>query len=195
MTTVGAAIAAQDHVQLLWPTFVYPFRATMADRMGPFRHYIPEWMVPQDPGVVESFYLGRENFLRPEILAAWIVPIASWFVWLVALGVTMWAWNVLLRRRWIEHDRLSFPAIQLALQMCREGEFGGMVAGKLFWSGFVVSALVESLQQINRRFPNVPSVPLDFMASPIIDAAPALWKALAGALLVFLRIGDGLLPG
>jgi hypothetical protein len=84
MTTVGAAIAAQDHVQLLWPSFVYPFRATMADRMGPFRHYIPEWMVPQDPGVVESFYLGRENFLRPEILAAWIVPIASWFVWLVA---------------------------------------------------------------------------------------------------------------
>lgn len=179
LTTVGAAISAQDEVQYLLPMYVYPFRRAQEDRMGPFRQFIPTWMVPQDPAVVEPYYLGRENFWRPEILRAWIVPLIAWMAWLLALGVTMWSWNVILRRRWVDHDRLSFPCVQLPLEMCRAGGFGGMVGGRLFWGGFLVSALLESLNQLNERFPNVPAVTLGFTATPLLETAPSPWKALA----------------
>jgi hypothetical protein len=192
ITTVAAAIAAHDEAQFLLPMMVFPFRKTQDDTMGPFRQYIARWLVPQDPAVVEPYYLGRENFWRPEILGAWIVPLLCWTAWLAALGATMWAWNVLLRRRWVEHDRLSFPCVQLPLEMCRAGGFGGMVSGRLFWGGFVLSALVESLNQLHQRFPNVPSIPLDFQATPLLEAAPTPWKALAPMYLAWSTVHLGI---
>lgn len=179
ISTVASSIAAQDEAQYLWPMFMYPFRAAQADRMGPFRQYIPPWLVPQDPAIVEPYYLGHTTFWTPERIRAWAVPFLAWMLWLLALGATLWAWNVILRRRWVEHDKLSFPCIQLPLEICREGGFGGLAGGRLFWAGFGVSALVESLDQINKWFPGVPTLQLSFTATPILETMPSPWKALA----------------
>lgn len=179
LSTIGAAIGAQDEAQFLLPMYVYPLRASMADPAARVRPHLPPWMAPHDPAVVEPYYLGHASFWTPEILGAWLVPLAAWMAWLLALGMTMWAWNVILRRRWVEHDKLSFPCVQLPLEMCRAGGFGGQVGGKLFWSGFVVSALVESLNQLHNRFPNVPFVMLNYDARPVLEGAPAPWNALA----------------
>ena len=191
LTTVGASIAAQDEAQFLLPMVVYPFRESQTEWAGAFRPYIPKWMVPQNPAVVEPYYGGRTNFWDPAILRAWLVPVAAWMAWLLALGATMWAWNVILRRRWVEHDKLSFPCVQLPLEMCRAGGFGGMASGRLFWGGFGVSALVESLNQLHDRFPNVPNVALDFQATPLLEAAPAPWKALAPMYLTWSTLHLG----
>jgi hypothetical protein len=111
--------------------------------------------------------------------------------WLVALGATMWAWNVVLRRRWVDHDRLAFPCIQLPLEMCRAGGFGGMLSGRLFWIGVLVSTVIESLAQIQARFPNVPSIPLGYQATPVLQGAPAPWNALAPMFLTWSNIHLG----
>jgi hypothetical protein len=62
IATVAAGIAAQDEVMQVFPMFVYPFRATQAESMGPFRQYIPTWLVPQDASVAEPYYLGYGTF-------------------------------------------------------------------------------------------------------------------------------------
>src|SRR5690349_25023663 len=54
-----------------------------------------------------------------------------------------------------------------------------MAGGRLFWAGFLLSALVESLNQLHNRFPNVPFVMLNFDARPFLESAPSPWKALA----------------
>ncbi len=192
ITTVAASIAAQDEAQYLLPMFVYPFRATLEQRAGPFRQFIPEWLVPQDPAIVEPYYSGHTTFWTAERIIAWAVPLVNWFVWLLALGATMWAWNVILRRRWVEHDRLSFPCVQLPLEMCRAGGFGGMVGGRLFWSGFLFSTLVESFNQIHQRFPNVPSIALDFQATPVLTGAAQPWNALAPMYLTWSTVHLGI---
>jgi hypothetical protein len=142
ISTVAASIAAQDEAQFLFPMYVYPFRSSQADRMGPFLHYIPRWMVPQEKTVVEPLYSGHVNFWQSELLSAWAIPVLCWMAWLAALGATLWAWNVILRRRWVEHDKLSFPCVQLPLELCRNGGFGGRAGGKLFWFGFAISAVI-----------------------------------------------------
>jgi hypothetical protein len=191
ITTVAAGIAAQDEVMQVFPMFVYPFRATQADAMGPFRQYIPAWLVPQDPNVVEPYYLGGGTFWTAKLLLAWAVPLLSWMLWLGVLGATMWAWNVILRRRWMDHDRLAFPCLQLPLEICREGGFGGVVSGRLFWGGLLCSTLLECLDRAHARFPGVPSVPLGFAATPLLDAASPPWNALSPMYLAWSTLHLG----
>jgi hypothetical protein len=185
IATVAASIAAQDEAQFLFPMMVYPFRATQSDAMGPFRAFIPTWMVPQDPAVVEPLYSGAEVFWQPERVRAWAIPVLCWMAWLSALGATLWAWTAILRRRWVDQDRLSFPCVQLPIELCRNGGFGGMAGGRLFWAGFLFSALIESLNTIHNRFPNVPAIVLEWNASPLLEAAPSPWKALAPMTLMW----------
>jgi hypothetical protein len=192
LSTVAASIAAQDEAQFLLPMYVYPWRASQADPMGPFRQFLPAWMAPTDPKIVEPYYSGHESFWTPERLAAWAVPLLCWLAWLTALGATMWAWNVLLRRRWVEHDRLSFPCLQLPLEICKSGGFGGLAGGKLFWIGFAVAALIESLNVIHSRFPNVPAIVLDWQATEVLEALPAPWKALAPMYLTWSTLHLGI---
>jgi hypothetical protein len=192
LTTVAASIAAQDEAQYLLPMFMFPFRATQDRTMGPFREHIPGWMIPQDPAVVEPYYLGGGTFWTPELLAAWSIPLLHWMAWLMVVGATMWAWNVILRRRWVEHDRLAFPCLQLPLEICRAGGFGGMAAGRLFWGGALVSAVLESMEQAHARFPAVPTIPLGFGATPVLEAAPAPWNALAPMYLAWSNLHLGI---
>lgn len=192
LTTVAAAIGAQDQLMQLFPMFVFPFRASQDLEMGRYRPFIPHWLVPQDPSVVEPYYYGVTNFWQLHLLKAWILPISAWMLWLTALGVTLWAWNVILRHRWMDSDRLAFPSIQLPLEMCKEAGFGGAVSGKLFWTGFSITAIIVSLDQIHNRFPAVPSVPLGFIANPLLDALPAPWKALSPMTLTWDPIHLGI---
>src|SRR5579872_7166167 len=192
LTTVAASIAAQDELQQLWAMFVFPFRATQNETMGPFRPYIPRWLVPRDPRIVEPYYIGGSSFWTRERLAAWAIPILCWLAWLLALGATMWAWNVILRRRWVDHDRLSFPCVQLPMEMCRAAGFGGVLSGRLFWIGLILSGCLESLTQLNERFPSVPSLPLGFNATPMLQAAPAPWNAMAPMYLAWSTLHLGI---
>ncbi len=191
ITTVAAAIGAQDEVMQLFPMFVYPFRATQNEAMGPFRQFIPSWLAPQDPAIVEPYYLGGGTFWTPRLLAAWAIPFLTWMTWLTVLGATMWAWNVILRRRWMDHDRLAFPCLQLPMEMCRAGGFGGALSGRLFWGGLLLSTLLESLDQAHARFPGVPSVPLGFAATPMLEAASPPWNALAPMYLAWSTVHLG----
>jgi hypothetical protein len=192
LMTVAASIAAQDEAQYLLPMFVFPFRGTQDRTMGPFRPEIARWLAPRDPRVVEPYYLGGGSFWRPDLLLAWAVPLLHWLLWLMVLGATMWAWAVIMRRRWVEHDRLSFPCLQLPLEMCRAGGFGGMLSGRLFWSGLLISTLIESLEQARAWFPNIPAIPLGFPATPVLEAAPAPWNALAPMYLAWSNLHLGI---
>lgn len=179
MTTVAAGIAAQDEVMQLLPLYVFPFRASQAGAMGPFRQYIPRWLVPQDPDTVALYYKGASSFWTAERVAAWLLPLLVWAGYLVVLGATMWAWNVILRRRWMDHDRLAFPNVQLPLEICRAAGFGGALSGKLFWGGLAAAVTVESLAHLHQMAPAVPYLPVIVDLGPVLDAAPAPWNALS----------------
>ena len=192
ITTVAASIAAQDEAQYLFPVYAYFFRESQADRAGPFRQYVPEWMVPQSKAIIEPLYSGLTYFWQAELVLAWAIPVLCWMAWLIALGATLWAWTTILRRRWVEHDKLSFPCVQLPMELCRNGGFGGLASGKLFWSGFAVSALIESLNTLNGISPNVPSIGLDWTATPTLEALPSPWKALAPMYLTWSTLHLGI---
>ncbi|MCC6444745.1 MAG: hypothetical protein IT210_14960 [Armatimonadetes bacterium] len=179
IVTVAASIGAQDELQYLIPMVLYPFRKAAETDAGEFRRFIPSWYVPRSPDVVEPYYLGKRSFWEPALWQAWVVPLLVWTGWTLALGATMWAWNVILRRRWMDSDRLEFPAIRLPMEMCRSAGFSGMLSGRIFWSGLAFASLWISLAQLNVIIPAIPTVPTGYVATAALDGAPAPWNALS----------------
>jgi hypothetical protein len=179
LVTVAASIGAQDEVQYMIPMLLYPFRQSVERETRDLRPLIPEWYVPRDPSVVEPYYQGQASFWDPAIWSQWVVPLLAWTGWLLALGATMWAWNVILRRRWVDQDRLTFPAVQLPMEICRSAGFGGLLRGPIFLAGLGAAVLFESLSQLHRILPIVPDLPTWYNASPMLEGAQPPWNALA----------------
>jgi hypothetical protein len=172
--------------------FVYPFRKSQDELMGPFRENIPLELAPRDPAIVETYYTGGVSFWTADRMSAFLVPFVAWMVWLLLLGVTIWAWNVLLRRRWIEHDRLSFPCCRLPMEICREGGFGGALRTRGFLAGALTAAAISSMSVLNTRYPGIPVVPLGWNATATLDAAPPPWNALSPMILAWGTVEIGI---
>jgi hypothetical protein len=89
----------------------------------------------------------------------------------------MLAVNVLLRRRWIEEERLSFPLVQVPLAVigathAREGLF----RNRLFQLSFGLSIAVGLLNGLRTFFPSLPSLQLDLY--PINALLYGRWEVL-----------------
>ncbi|MCD6350632.1 MAG: hypothetical protein J7M26_00825, partial [Armatimonadetes bacterium] len=83
-----------------------------------FFPHIPDWAVPWDPRgdaqqyVVRAFYEG----LRPGQTLPWqpwVRPLANWLIVIGALMLAYVAMASLLRRQWVDNEKLTFPLIQL----------------------------------------------------------------------------------
>lgn len=192
LTTVGASISAWDEVQYLLPMYTFPFRGSQDNAMGPYRQYIPTWLVAQDPKVLLSYQQGRDTLWRPENLLAWAIPLLSWLVWLGVTGAVMWSWNVLFRRRWADQDRLAFPCVQLPMEICRNSGFGGLAGGKLFWLGFWIAVVIETLGQLSSFFPGIPAPNLWLELTGDLNNVPRPWNALSPMTLAFGALHFGI---
>jgi|GEM_PF-2412731 hypothetical protein len=178
LTTVGAAIGSMEQGMLLLPTYVYPFRESLTDGMGEFRQFIPHWFVPQTREVVEPYYSGETNFWTPRYLIAWAVPLVVWTLYLAALGAAMWAWNILFRRRWLEHDRLAMPNVQVPLALCESAGFGGIMSGRMFWGGVLFAVSVETYLCLQPFVPALPVLPMFISLNPLVETMRRPWDGL-----------------
>ena len=85
-----------------------------------FHRYIPEWLSVRDQSVLEPYYNGDSSFYNPKYIYAWLKPALVWSSFVFALVFVMLCVNVIMRKSWVEQSKLSFPIIQLPLEMTRE---------------------------------------------------------------------------
>ena len=83
--------------------------------------YIKPWLVPQDADAVKFFYEGPpRGYALPW--HAWLVPLLTWIPLIITIYFSMIFIMVILRRQWIERERLTFPLVQVPLAMLEDGE-------------------------------------------------------------------------
>lgn len=75
---------------------------------GRYFSFFRRWAFP-DPHALRGYYLGQSSLFTWSHLSAWIAPILTWTLFLLLLLGVMFCLNVLVRRRWVEQERLSFP--------------------------------------------------------------------------------------
>jgi hypothetical protein len=121
MLSVSSALAGHDMIQTVMPTISdgFWFATPENEWKQLFWRHLPSWMVVDNFSTLEGFYEGESTFYTPHHFRHWIWPTVWWTAFLTGLTWVMICLSVLLKKQWIEHERLSYPIIQLPLEMTR----------------------------------------------------------------------------
>ncbi len=194
MVCIGSAIAGIDFVQSLMPIFTYSFRMASPENKWDkiLNPYMPKWLTVQDPRVIRGFYEGGVSFYRPYIVAAWLLPVAMWTLFIVVLVLVMVCINVLIRRRWLDEEHLDCPLTYLPVELSQPRV--GLLGQGLFWLGFAIVAAVEICNSLSFYYPVIPEIKLTPLnLAEVIQGRP--WSAIKWMPLTFypFLIGIGYL--
>jgi hypothetical protein len=160
MVNISSGIVGHDMMQILVPSLGHAFQfATVENEWKVlFWHEIPPWLIVSDKQVLKGYYQGDSSFYTQPHLLGWIGPILWWSLFISVLLFATLCLNVILRKQWAETERLSYPTIQLALEMTNPET--DLFLRKLFWVGFSIAALVDLLNGLSFVLPSVPYLPL-----------------------------------
>lgn len=191
MINIATCLAGHDMLQVLIPEMTYPFRYATPENgwEGLFLKWLPEWLTVRDPNAVKSFFEGNSSFYRPDILKFWLVPVALWAAFVMTLLFVMLCMTVLLRKQWTEREKLTYPLVQLPLDLTAEKTpfFGN----KLLWLGFGIAAAIDIVQGLHMLYPSVPGIPIkDLDVGTYVTTYP--WAAMGWTPIRFYPFGIGL---
>jgi len=149
----------------------------------PFLKHLP---VLHDPYAASGIYVGGNTVPW----RAWIAPIAFWSTYLLALSGIWLCLAAVLRRVWVRQERLSFPVTMLPLRVMDPKD--DIFRRRIFWLGFVVPVVLQSLLVIHQWAPSVPAFQLKaFDAAPLIFTSPP-WNAIPDFQISFQPLAIGL---
>ena len=125
-----------------------------------FHSFLPSWAVPQDETAVRYFYEGLPAGL-PMPWSVWAEPLFWWVVFILAVYWTSACAMVIVRRQWMEREKLLYPLVQVPLDMIRdepgrESLLKPFFANPVMWIGFAVPFLLGSYHSLQEYFPLLP---------------------------------------
>ena len=91
--------------------------------------YFPDWLALTDKNSLRTYFVGESTLYLDEHLRLWWKPVLSWSGFIIVLVCTAFCINVVMRKQWIEIERLSYPIIELPQQMATKGFF----RNRLMW--------------------------------------------------------------
>jgi hypothetical protein len=105
------------------------------------------WLGVQDEEVARQFYegtvVGGHVPWHP-----WLLPLAMWMLFSAALFAASIGLMILLRRQWVERERLVYPLMRLPVEMVAGADQPGLLPpllrSRLFWIGALI-AIIPSL--------------------------------------------------
>lgn len=170
-----------------WVSYtVYPFY--MATPGNDWQHliwpHIPAWLQLSRPEAVLWYWEGK-----PEGAGvpwhAWLRPAVAWTAFTAALMLAMFCLSALLRKDWIERQRLTFPLVDVPLSLAggaKTPSLGtSLMRNRIFWIGFAVPAAMALIRWLHRFFPNVPALELWAMeAGRYFSGLGLPWNVLSG---------------
>lgn len=102
---------------------------------------IPSWLAPSDESAaMRGFFEGLPSGSIP--LSAWVMPLFWWMCLIGTLTFVLLCMVVMLRKQWVENERLVYPLISpvsdLVVDADSEGPWSDLMCNKLFLVGFVL---------------------------------------------------------
>jgi hypothetical protein len=126
---------------------------------------LPNWAVLTDRTTARWFFEGRP--VGTDIpWGPWLVPMAWRLSLVLVVGMFGFCAVSILRKQWVEHERLTFPLMTLPLEMVKQEPEGfwpvGVMNRPVFWLGFGL-AVFPIFWNIIRYFePLFPTIPDEF---------------------------------
>jgi hypothetical protein len=163
MTLASAALPSNDAFERLAPViagaFYFPPQGTLQPVLT---RYVSPWATIRDPTAIKYFFEGLPEG-QPIPWASWVALLISWTTFGMLLYAQYYFVAVLLRRRWVDEERLTFPLAQVPLTIL-EGERPSVASplfrNSIFWIGFGGVFVLHSLNGLHYYFGFIPEIKL-----------------------------------
>jgi len=167
MLPVGAYPYYHARVEWGWESTVLP--------------YLPNWLHPANPELITWFWEGLpEGASLPW--RDWVAPVLGWGGPGLAMLVAMLCLGALLRRDWVEQQRLTFPLTEIPMGLVGDQPSPGLrrsVFGqRVFWAGFGIGGGLTLMVWLNNLFPAIPAPTLRQQVGQSFAGAGLPWSAL-----------------
>jgi len=179
----GGGIVEQLVIFVAYPAYRAQWISVAAQSVAAL---FPQWLIVSDGRAASSFWVGEAGFFSGGYWRGWTVPVLSWTLLLGIVVFGLMCLSVLVRQQWADRERLTFPVIQLPLQLVSESS---LFRGPLFWSGVGAAIIVAAVNGLHQLFPSMPALPtrslaLRFPTSP--------WNAVGDIHLYFYPYAVGM---
>lgn len=175
MLSVSTALYGVDMLQIFIGLIPHPYQFASPENQWDtlLLPHLPSWLVVTDKEALENLYQGYSTLFVPEHLRAWSRPLIVWGVFLAGLLSSFLGLAALLRRPWADHERLTFPIIQLPIAMT-----GGIPLWRdpLCWVGFSLALALNLSRGLHTWLPAFPEIPQKWDLGKAIVTPP--WNAV-----------------
>jgi len=184
MVSVSSGVCSHEMMAILVSMMGHAaYFATPQNQWGElFADKLPRWLTVNDHTSLHNFYFGNSTLYAHENYAPWIVPVLCWSAFCAVLLYTMLCLNSILRKQWVENERLTFPIVMLPMEMTRES--GALFRNKHMWLGFAISGALTLLAGIHYLYPAVPALRITRVNIGQLITTPP-WNAMGGISLAF----------
>jgi len=175
MVTMASTISGHTMMAILLGTMGHPFWFASPENewQSLFWRYIPTWITVSDTEILSGYFDGSTSFHAARYLKAWSVPILAWSSFIFFLYFSLLCINSVLRKQWVENEKLSYPIVQLPLAMAADRKF---FASRMMWIGFAISASIRITNGFHDLFPLVPQIPYAYGLGQLFTGKP--WNAM-----------------
>ncbi len=190
MMTVSVVLSGLYHVRGFLPELValqYWGRpgSPLAQHLAGFAAYLPSWYAPHDPEAIRRYYEGGLDKSIPW--QAWLVPLACWSLFFVAMFLGVFSMVTLVQRQWIRDEKLSFPLLTLPLAITSDdwSAYGNLRSRRtLFLIGFGIAAVFNGINILHTFQPAVPSLGFELGLGGLFPNRP--WTPMQSVRLYFM---------
>jgi len=146
--------------------------------------YIPQWLVPFDvrgEGRQEVSRLFWEGVAPGETIPwrLWVTPVLTWLIPIAAIFFLYFSLASILRKQWVDHEKLTFPLTTLPVELAKEaGGKGDFFRNPLTWIGFAIPFAIFTLNGVHLLTPSVPQIPTQYNLNQYLAPLGRPWSDL-----------------
>jgi len=162
MLSLAIGMAGHDVMQVLAPILGHAFWFATPENEWEslFFRYLPQWLVVDDMKILRGLYEGQSSIYNWHYIKTWLTPVFWWSTFLFAIFIVMIGINTIIRKQWMENEKLSYPIIQLPLAMTRDGGNLDFFRNKMLWIGISIGACVDLINGLHAFVPSIPELPI-----------------------------------
>ena len=182
MVSVATALAGHDIIRQLVPLMANPFWFATPENEWEdlFFRYLPTWLTVPNRRILRGYFEGDENFWQAQYINAWLIPILAWTFFVVVLLFVMLCINIVVRKQWVEHEKLSYPLTVMPVEVI--ANTSTLFSNKLIWLGFIIAFTLEVIAGLNYLFPSIPPLKIKYIVPTTIRP----WNAMSWGFAIYV---------
>ena len=146
------------------------------------QRHLPAWLFPtvphvagKDPAAVWYY----EKLPRGAALpwSAWVLPVLSTLIIILLIVFAFLCLAAILRRQWVDNEKLSFPLAQLPLEIAGDADRPAFFANRLMWLGALLPIIVYGVNGLHQVQPTVPAITLEWSLNSFLTTPP--WNGIS----------------